>query len=139
MKDTNFVYYDNREEQGRLLSLLESYKYRNFHNLKVGEGHEHYAVDVKPRSPGFYYVRPFIGAAACSSGARFYTVDELELLLETGFKTDLPRIIFRISGKKDKNSQKPAASQLVPPTVSLSVDNDRIQISCENKGIHLAS
>ena len=96
MKNSYLVYYDSREEQARLLKLLEDYGYRNWDDLQPGEGPERYAINVKPNGPGFSYIMPMIGASAISSGARFYTVDELELLLQTGFQQDLPRILFHV-------------------------------------------
>ena len=96
MKDQFFTYYENQEEQKKLFQMLQADGFRNFDGLCLEKGHEKYAVIVRAASKGFSYVQPFIGAAAVSSGTRFYTVDEIEFLLKTGFKDDLPRIIFHV-------------------------------------------
>ena len=96
MKKQYFVWYNSEEEKKRLLTALYEKGCRHPDYFDPEKQSTHQTLIIEPASGYIGPVRPMIGAAAVSSGARFYTVDELLFLLENGFEKDLPRVIFHV-------------------------------------------
>ena len=110
------VRYCSAEERGRLLNTVASI------GIPIGElgrgkyspkGTHLYEIDIKEKTIE-YIGEPFVGAAMCSSGIRFYSVDEFCRLAELEFKI-MPRfLVFHVPHEGGKFPVKLLASTCIP-------------------------
>ena len=91
------VHFFSAEERRRLLEAVEALGISTGDRLKKGyrfvpTSPNTYTINIRNKTID-YVMQPFIGAAMCSGGIRFYTAEEFCRLAELDFRV-LPRFIL---------------------------------------------